>query len=729
MLRKLRLFIFSLFNNPYFILFLINLFFFFPLFFPKLKLIITPEYGGGDENIFHYPIKYLLQQKLKNNQFLFWSNLTGGGYPLYAISELGFFNPINIITLKYLPFSLAINVQIFIYFLVLLFGSYYLGTILKFKKIINLFFSISFSYCFFIIANIIHLSHLASFSFIPLIFALLLKIIGNNKITIHYYLFTVVLALQLIAGHQQYFFYSVILIFSYLFIEYLLNKNKRPHLKKIVFLISLAFFISLLLGAIQLVPSFQYLKYSNSRNFHGDTKISLNNLLTLIHPFILYRPDLKDASKKSNYTAPWDSNFFLGTSVYLLIFLLIFKRKLINLRNFLKKNYNFIVLIFLSFLLLLGQNSPIYFIYEFPPFSLFRVPERLSFIFLFLLLIVIFDFINNYVKYYQLIIYTSIILNLLINFYIMYNFHIFIDEKNFLKKTQFNHLIENNYQETNQRILSLFFYEFKNVQLLYEKGLKNELFKDLTLVKNGMVQNFPAFYNIKNFNLPTSALNLRSHIFYYINLFEEYNEKYASLSGRANFLIKNSNIGYIISPMKITNLPTYLSLSEKNNFSGQDFYLYRSNFNQNLIGFSNNIDYYQNSLDFFNKITTDEEKIYIKGNDVIKTNKKILPEFNYQIVKFTDDEIIIKIRNNTDGVFFISNNYYPYWKGYLNNKEKRILQANLLFQAMAVPKGEHLLKFKYQPDDFVSGFLISLISLIIFTVANYLIIKKAVLFP
>jgi hypothetical protein len=306
----------------------------------------------------------------------------------------------------------------------------------------------------------------------------------------------------------------------------------------------------------------------------------------------------------------------------------------------------------------------------------------------------------------------------------MYNFHIFTDEKNFFKKTQFNHLIENNYQETNQRILSLFFYEFKNVQLLYEKG-----FKDLTLVKNGMVQNFPAFYNIKNFNLPTSALNLRSHIFYYINLFEEYNEKYASLSGRANFLIKNSNIGYIISPMKINNLPTYLSLSEKNNFSGQDFYLYRSNLNQNLIGFSNNIDYYQNSLDFFNKITTDEEKIYIKGNDLIKTNKKILTEFDYKIIKYTDDEIIIKIRNNTDGVFFISNNYYPYWKGYHNNKERRILQANLLFQAMAVPKGEHLLKFKYQPDDFVSGFKISFISLITFTLANYLIIKRGVLLP
>jgi len=79
-------------NLPFFfILFLINCIFFLPLFFPVNKLIITPEYGGGDQIIFHYPIQYLLQKKIRSGNFLLWSNQIGGGYPIYAEQEVGFF--------------------------------------------------------------------------------------------------------------------------------------------------------------------------------------------------------------------------------------------------------------------------------------------------------------------------------------------------------------------------------------------------------------------------------------------------------------------------------------------------------------------------------------------------------------------------------------------------------------------------------------------------------------
>jgi hypothetical protein len=697
-------------SNPFIALIFINFIFFFPLFFPHLKLIITPEYGGGDENIFHYPIKYLFQQKIQEGDFLFWSRKIGGGYPLFAISELGFLNPVNYLTLKFLSFPLAINTQIFIYFLILLYSSYWLGRVFKLSKVVSIFYATVFAYCFFNIANIIHLSHIASFCFIPAVYAVTVSFLKQNKIKIKYlFLLVFILSIQLFAGHQQYFYYSLLLIVLYLLINSILYKTKRKKIIIKFFLIILSFGAVFFLTLPQILPTLEYLKYSNNRLFGSLRSLSLENILTFINPFILYRSDLKNASFTNNYIPPWDSNFYFGILPLLLFILSFIKSRLTKIKIFLKENIVNIFLFFILFLLVFGKNSPLYFIYDLWPFTLFRYPERITFILLMIIILIGFLFFNVFWEKTnqkgKIFLSSIFLLNFISNIYLMYSFHSFNKPETFLLKNNFFQ----NFQKDN-RILSPSFYESLNPYLLNKYGTKDEIFKDLILVKNSLTQNFASFLDLSSYNLPSSAINLNRHYFFYNFLFND--EKIASLTASTKYLFKMANIGYLITPYKLAD-ENYVKLIKKIKDRDAIFYYYQTVVKPSRIYFSNEIQKITTVNDFL-QLTEKDNNIIAVEKDIPQIKKTVAkPIFKFNLIKDDDTHIVIQTKNNVTGLLVLADNYYPGWKAYLDGKEVEILKANFVFRGVLITAGNHRIVFRYQPEKFYLGLKIFLITFLL----------------
>lgn len=102
---------------------------------------------------------------------------------------------------------------------------------------------------------------------------------------------------------------------------------------------------------------------------------------------------------------------------------------------------------------------------------------------------------------------------------------------------------------------------------------------------------------------------------------------------------------------------------------------------------------------------------YVSNWEIEKDDRKILdrlldPKFPY------DEKIILEENPGlVERMLFISEAYYPNWKAYVNGKETKIFRANFAFRAIAVPKGEHEIKFIYQPKSFFDGLRISVLSL------------------
>lgn len=60
----------------------------------------------------------------------------------------------------------------------------------------------------------------------------------------------------------------------------------------------------------------------------------------------------------------------------------------------------------------------------------------------------------------------------------------------------------------------------------------------------------------------------------------------------------------------------------------------------------------------------------------------------------------------------LTDTFYPGWKATIDGKQADILRANLLFRAILVPAGEHVVVFEYDPQSFRLGVIFAMLSLL-----------------
>lgn len=69
----------------------------------------------------------------------------------------------------------------------------------------------------------------------------------------------------------------------------------------------------------------------------------------------------------------------------------------------------------------------------------------------------------------------------------------------------------------------------------------------------------------------------------------------------------------------------------------------------------------------------------------------------------------IKIVTTTarQGFLVLSEMFYPGWKGYIDGKRQKIYRANYVFRSLVVPAGRHEIEFRYDPLVIKAGFIIT----------------------
>ncbi len=91
-------------------------------------------------------------------------------------------------------------------------------------------------------------------------------------------------------------------------------------------------------------------------------------------------------------------------------------------------------------------------------------------------------------------------------------------------------------------------------------------------------------------------------------------------------------------------------------------------------------------------------------------------QFHSNMVKYTPNEIVLLVENNTQGLLTISEAKYPGWRATINGTETPILRSNGLFRSVIIPASEsgtpHEVIFTYAPSSAVLGFRLSLGTLI-----------------
>lgn len=322
--------------------------FFYKIFFLKKVFFL------GDNLLVIAPHKEFLLNSLKNGILPLWNPNMWAGFPEYADSTLGLFNPFNLIYLLF-PNLNGITIATLVSYFLAFSGTYLFLKSEGLKKFPALIGAVVFAFSGSMINISLDIIRLNAICFLPWI---LLAIKKKN-----FFLTTVFLSLNILAGQFQHFYMP-----QFFIVGYILFFSKKTELKKNLLLYILSFGFSIGITFFTLLPQINFIQHT-TRDQAGLTY----NTIWSLHPASIIRFFFADFWGRRNEGSFWGPNITYSFG-YIGFFPLVFILTRLKKNN---KKYNFLLaLAIFSLLISLGKYNPFFNLFLLiPGMSLFRNPS------------------------------------------------------------------------------------------------------------------------------------------------------------------------------------------------------------------------------------------------------------------------------------------------------------------------------------------------------------------
>lgn len=68
-----------------------------------------------------------------------------------------------------------------------------------------------------------------------------------------------------------------------------------------------------------------------------------------------------------------------------------------------------------------------------------------------------------------------------------------------------------------------------------------------------------------------------------------------------------------------------------------------------------------------------------------------------RLLEYHNTDIVVEAESAQGGWLVLNDPWHPWWVAYLDGQEVPVLQANVLFRAVALPGGKKIVRFKFRP--------------------------------
>ncbi len=275
-----------------------------------------------------WPWHYLVKTALLNGEWPLWNPLLGNGTPLLANLQSAVFYPPNLLYLL-LPVEHALTLSVILH-LVLAGTLMYLYArhlgLLPFAATIA---ALSYMFSGYLVGRTQFVTMINAAAWFPLLLFLSDKI-ATRQAGINILWLALVLAVQLLAGHAQLWFYGLCLIGAYTFFRSWQTTKKTYHpshnASRIAFFINpiwksgLAVGLSLLLSAVQILPTAEFVSQS-PRSGGAERIFALTysfwpwRLITLLAPNFFGHPA---QANYWGYATYWEDHAYIGVLPFIL---------------------------------------------------------------------------------------------------------------------------------------------------------------------------------------------------------------------------------------------------------------------------------------------------------------------------------------------------------------------------------------------------------------------------
>lgn len=700
-----------------FLFFLVVLFFFHRLFFPNLQTFATPDFGQSDVFQLNVPLKFFLAQNLKNNQLPLWNPQIATGFPALAEGQTGTFYLFNLLLFKFLPFEIAFNLGIMTIFLTSLFSAYLFFREMGINRLISAVGSIIFAFSGFFICHLTHFNLIQSASVFPLLLFLTLKLTKRKNRFFWGGLFSLVLAQQIFAGFPQ---ITVITLISALFLAFW----QRPGIKFFI-VYGLLIFLGFLTASIQLVPQYEFLRISTRSSLDNNSSTFFSypfkHLITFIDPYKLGDPRRGTYPPFDRFDGSifWENTGYIGVTGLVIGFLGLWLK--IPHKKFIISG------LLLWFLLMTGKYSPLYFVFSFPPLSLFRVPSRFILPFVFWLTILFAQtmqyFFNK--KNLRFLLIFLIFIELFDLWHFGYSYHALAKWQDYLSKPATATYLEKN--KAGHLLTLETGYAWNEVFL--KKGWLDG--KPYLYFRNDLTPNINVLFGISHFGVYPIQLTKRKN--YFDNIILSGISKEAEnifISSYSAQLLKTAGVAYLLTTDNLylenkTQQPVFQTPKEE---SLPVYKIYKLEGAKEKVYFVNSYAKAETVEEITNMVIANPnllEKSVILEKEIDLTAKSRESQPTIEIIVQTDRNLKFWLETQEKGVVVINQSYYPGWQAEIDGVKTEILAANLNYQGLVAPAGKNLINLVYLPKSLKIGAFLTFAGLIIIFLMVFAPLLKA----
>jgi len=679
-----------------------------------------------------YPWRHFTIETWKKGEIPFWNPNSFSGNPHLANYQSAVFSPFNLLFFMF-PFVEAWSLLVLLQPLLAAVFTYVLLREFKISKAGSAVGSIAFMFCGFMVVWMAYGTLSFAILFLPFsLFAI--ERWFNKKGKLPLVVLTLSIPLSFFSGHFQTSLYFLAFTTLFLFFKILQNR-------KIILPIIAAFVLGVLISLVQIIPSIQfYLESTRSEIFLNQGGIPLFYLINLFSPDFFGNPVTRN--DWFGYYAEWAS--FVGI-IPLMLSLIAFNRK--------NKTIVFFSIISIV-VLLLAIDSPIQrFITDLKiPVISTSNPTRIIVLLSFSLSVLAgfgFDKLKEFVdrglvkKVLPLFFAIAVLISGVWFMLFVSNApseNLEISKRNFILPTLIFIIFSLiAFTGTIRRqglllFLILFLVAFDSLRFA-QKWMpfdpKELVFSDTPVIA-GIAENIGFGRIFGNFGANIDTYYGFPSIEGYDPLYIERYGEFIRSSGNGEFtsaersvvrlprrgeftdrVLDLLGVSLIFHPIADTNQSWAYPVWENPNrfvpvFNDGNFEIYRNHtalervrlfYNFEIIKEKQEIieRFYSRDFDFRNVLILEEEPNVNSKFKIQNSKLDKRPEGSVKIISYTPNVVTIEAKTEAPALVFLSDNFYPGWKAFVNGKETKILRTDYSFRAVVVPEGESIVEFGYKP--------------------------------
>lgn len=693
-----------------------------------LPFIVFSPIIFGNSTFISHDLLYLFLPRLKltselilSGQTPLWNPYSFAGSPHFADSQAAILHPMSWLSLFFSP-DYALDLIILLNFSLAGAGMLFLGSTIGLKPQVTIIASISYMFCGFMVGHLIHPSLSGAAALLPFLVGALLKFffLPSRK---NFYLCIVILAIQILTGHPQVPFYSLLAL-----IAFTIGAITNPTIKRSTILcaIPLLYGVTMLLCAVQLIPLKDFADNSlriqrSSYEFLSARSLNRNDLALFVSPFSkgsLHNDSNKDRKPILNGEAAiqlWETSGYVGILTLLLALIAI----LIPSKNYSILNHNLyynssafristMLTLLTGLILAFGNTTGTgQILYNVPIVSGFRDFSRALVLICFSLSILAARGLQKLQSYLSKKRFrSSLLISLIITLLTL------IDLSQFA--SGFHKLHPRHEIKTMPDSIKFLSTQTEGRKLTLADSLPDQTKTANELIFGGLSMG----YKIRDLNGFSSLQSLRfTNLLYSEQAFDVsygITSKHNFWSFRENIL-NLLNVTYLISP-KLQNL--WLKDKYPTIYENQEVRIHKNPSALKRVHFVKSVVRAE-SVDILaaliNPRTDLSSTAWVENIEINTFNNAKYGDSSGEVLeeKFSNNQIEIRAKSLNDSYLVLNESFDNGWRAWVSGKETPIYRTNYILQGIHVPTGIHMIKFAYQPYSFLIGATVSLLTLLL----------------